>query len=188
MNNENKEDKVIEDIENRLGEEDSKKESEVLNPSSPIPFDPFSLSAEQLQSLKAMLAVTPESIKRKKENPRVRLRRINGNIVEDIKNAYLGMVDDPENHRKVEKHLIPVKFFGVDGYTDVLYSEFINSEQVPCEVVKTDIQTVEKKEGTVVSRETGKLVEMISTRREYTFHVKLPDGKVAQLAGKIANA
>jgi hypothetical protein len=169
------------------GEEQEVAKEEGINPESPLPFDLTRLSKEQLQSLKSMLAATPDAQIRKKKNPTVFLRRIDGKMVQDFKRALLALVDDPENRRQVERHVIPVKFFGEDKYVDVLYSLFINSERVQCEVKKSRNEVIEIVEGEVMSAETGRLVDMVKKEVKYWFIVKLPDGEEVEIEAKVAN-
>ena len=156
----------------------------------PLMFDISKLGPEQLQQLKAMLAATPERMSRKKQNPRVRIRRIDGNLVVDFQNAFLGLVDDPTMNRKLERHIIPVRFLGSETYENILYSKFINSEQVPCEVLSTRTHEDEVEEGVTISRETGTPVEMIRKTVQYWFTIKLPEGstpETVEIEGKVAN-
>lgn len=160
----------------------------VAEPSSPTAFDISKLSKEQIQQLKQMLNATPDSIQRKRENPKVKLRKIDNNIVIDFNNAYLGLVKDPANNREVEKHIIPVKFLGSEEYTPILYSKFINSERVDCEILGIKQKKNEIVEGETISRETGTLVDMIRVQIETTFEIKLPNGEVLEIPAKMANA
>lgn len=179
----------VSSISERLGEKESgAKEAGVVNPEQTVPFDITKLSREQMQTLKQMLNATPDAQTRKRENPRVRLRRIDDKFVADFKRAYLTLVKDPENHRDVERHVIPVKFMGSDEYTPILYSKFINSEQVACEVVDSRQKVEEFIEGETFSRETGTMVEMVRKEVINWFTVKLPNGETAEIEGKIANA
>lgn len=152
-----------------------------------VPFDITKLTQDQVQALKAMLAATPDSQRRKKENPRVTLRNIGGKIVVDFKNAFLALIEDVENNRQLYRHKIPVKFRGEDKFENVLYSEFINSERVVCEVVSSKQEVEEIVEGEVVSRQTGQLVEMVVKKVRSFFTIKLPDGDTLEIEGRIAN-
>ncbi len=163
-------------------------EQGVIREENAVPFDITKLSRDQIQQLKAMLNATPDASRRKKENPRVRLRRIDGQFVQDFKNAYLALVEDKENRREVERHVIPVLFIGAKDFTNVMYSRFINSEQVACEVVDFRQKIEEIPEGEVVSRETGTLVEMVRKEMRVWYTVKLPDGSTVEIEGKVANA
>lgn len=154
---------------------------------SPIPFDLSKMSREQIQTLKQMLASTPDTQTRKKQNPRIALRQIEGRIIEDFKNSYNGLVDDPANNRKVEKPLIPIKFYGDAQYYPVLYSTFINSDRVSCEVISSRNQTEEVIEGETISRETGMPVEMIRKDMRTWFTIKLPSGEQVEIEAKVAN-
>lgn len=167
------------------GEEVGKEEG--ARAESPIPFDITKMSREQIQSLKQMLASTPDTQTRKKQNPTTALRRIDGKFVEDFKRAYNGLVDDPENNRKVERHIIPIKFFGETEYKAIRYADFINSERVSCEITATRTHTDEIIEGETISRETGMPVEVIRKDIIAWYTVKLPDGSLVEIKGTVSN-
>lgn len=176
-------------ISDRLSKaEGADKESDVAMPETAVPFDITKLSREQIQTLKQMLAATPDTQQRKKSNPKIFLRRIEDKMVADYKRAYIALVNDPENNRKVERHVIPIKFFGEETYQDVLYSQFINSERVACEVIQTRQQVEEYIEGETISRETGLPVEMVRKEVKYWFTVKLPSGETVEVEARLANA
>jgi hypothetical protein len=181
---------VVKDISDKLSEapvEEQKKENapEAKNTQA---FDLATLTPEQLQSLKAMLNATPDTITREKGNPIVTLRRIDDKFVMDFKNAHIALVEDPENNRKVERHFIPVLFQGEEEYVNVLYQTFIDAERVPCEVVQTHTNTKRIVEGQTRSRETGSIVEVVRTEVNNSFTVKLPDGETVEIQSKLANA
>lgn len=182
---------VVGDIAERLG--GGGRAEDEIDPSAPkantpMPFDISSLSREQLQSLKAMLNATPEGQERAQKNPQITLRRIDGNYVVDFKNAVLGVVKDPETGRDVERHLIPVKFKGTEEYTNVLYSNFINSDRVACEVLSHKEEKKPIVEGEVFSREKGTIVDMVRTQIISWFTIKLPEGDTLEIEGRLANA
>ena len=77
---------------------------------------------------------------------------------------------------------------GDDKYVDVLYSKFINSNRVACEVISSRNKTEEYIEGETVSRETGQLVEMIRKEVKYWFTIKLPSGETTEIEARLANA
>ena len=154
----------------------------------PIPFDMGKLTAEQLQLLKSMLAVTPERVATKKANARTFIRTIGGKYVVSTKNSYLALVYDPTRLSEVETHKMPVKFAGEDKFTDVIYTEFMKAERVPCEILRIREEKGRRVEGEVVQRETGKIVEMEVTIVNYFFTVKLPDGTTTEVDGSAANA
>lgn len=166
----------------------AEKEDGVVREEAAIPFDITKLNRDQIQTLKAMLNATPDASTRKKQNPRIRLRRIDGQFVQDFKNAYLALVEDKENRREVERHVIPVQFIGSKEFTNVMYSRFINSEQVACEVIDYRQKVEEIPEGETISRQTGTLVEMVRKEMRVWYTVKLPDGSTVEIEGKVANA
>jgi hypothetical protein len=155
---------------------------------APAPFDITKLSAEQLQSLKAMLNATPDRAMAKAKNPVVLLRRIGGKIVVDFKNAYLALVFNAERRGDVEEHKIPVLFHGEKEYTDILYRDFMQADQVRTEIIGTRTEETPVVEGEVVSKETGRLTEMVVKVPSYFFTVKLPDMEPFELEAKVVNA
>ncbi len=164
--------------------------SKVAEPASPLPFDINSLSKEQLQSLKAMLEATPDSIKRAKSRPLIELRTYEGKIVVDFGKAYMGVVHDVAQNRDVERPLMLVKFLGETEYTPVQWKKFMDSERVACEVLSTRTDVREISEGETFSRESGRLVEMIRKETLVWFLVKLPEGspvETVEVEGKVAN-
>lgn len=181
---------VTETIGQRLSQQEAgeDKGEQVLNPENPLPLDLSKLTTEQLQTLKSMLAATPDRVQRKKKNPTVKLRVIDGKVVMDFKNAYKALVDDPENNRKVERTHIQVKLQGEEKYHSVLYRDFMQAKQVVCEIVSTRQDKDEIVEGETISRETGRPVEMIVTVVKDFFTIKLPDGSTVEIEGRLANA
>lgn len=183
-------DKVA-DISARLSENQQEQKTKDTNEPTAqesLAFDMTKLSPEQLQQLKAMLAVTPERLSTKKANARTFIRTIGGKYVAATKNAYLALVYDPTRLTEVETHKIPVKFVGEDKFIDMIYTEFMRAERVPCEIVSIRQEQERRVEGEVVQRETGKIVEMEVKIVNYFFTVKLPDGTTAEIDGTAANA
>ncbi len=179
---------VVQNISERLSQAESKPVNNQVNSHEPLQFDISKLSGDQLQALKQALNATPDSATRKKENPVVLLRVINGSVVKDFKNAYLGLVEDPENHRQVERHLIPVLLDGARDYVSMRYSEFMQSDRVKAEVISTRKEDDSVVEGTVMSNETGRPTEMLVRRTKDYFTVKLPDGRQMEIEARMANA
>lgn len=169
-------------------EQNTRADSEVMTAEEPFQFDLTKLRPEQLQQLKQMLAVTPDRIVRKKVRPTIKLPLVNDKPVIDYHKAYKGLVDDPENHRKVEKTLIQVLCYGETEFRTIRYSEFINADKVVCEVLSTRSDPEEYVEGQTISRETGQLVEMVVKIPRDWFTVKLPDGSSVEIESKLANA
>lgn len=154
----------------------------------PIAIDLSKLTTEQLQTLKAMLNTTPDRVSRKNVNPIASIRRMDGKYVVNFGNAYLALVKDAENRREVERHKIPIQFEGEQGFHDVMYKDFMESDRVKCEIVKTYAEQDNIVEGEVYSKERGAFVEMEVTRMHYTFDVKTPEGSIIRIEGKVANA
>lgn len=154
----------------------------------PIAFDIGNLTADQLSLLKSQLAVTPERVPTKKKNAITELRCINGKFVAATKNAYLTLVYDPTRMTEVETHKIPVRFAGETDYKDIIYTEFMKSERVACEIMSIRQEESIRIEGEVVQRETGRLVNQEVKTINYFFTVKLPDGTITEITGSAANA
>lgn len=180
------------DIESSITEDLEKRESiaDETQPQSETPapaFDIGSLSHEQLQALKAQLAATPDRADTKHQNPTVKMRRINGKLVMDFKNAFLGLVDDEVRQAKVERHIIPVLLEGEQEFKNMLYKDLMRAEQVVFEVLD-----MKKREVPIVEGETydpyGQLVERVRTDVTYVFELKTDDGRTIEVPGKIVNA
>lgn len=184
------------DISRRLSEAEGagaeQREPDAPEAEAAVPIDLSKLSREQLQTLKSLLAATPEASQRKKQKPRVTLRRMNNQIIIDFKNAYLGLVKDNELNRDVERQLIRVRFLGdpAEKYQTITFRDFINLERVPCEIVSTRTEEDPIVEGETVSRETGGPVEMVRKEVKHWFTIKLPEGSepaTIEIEGRIAN-
>lgn len=193
-------DSPVSSISERLSNQEAggqKDADKVIDPENPVPIDLSKLTTEQLQQLKSMLAATPDRITRKKKNPTIKLRVFGGKVVTDISRAFKGLIDDPENNRKVERTHIKVTLHGETEPRAILYREFMQLEQIVCEVVSNRQEKGEIVEGETISRETGRPVEMVVTTVQDFFTVKLPDsdvvaedlrGKTLEIEGKLANA
>lgn len=159
-------------------------------------FDLSKLTPEQLIGLKQALEAAPLRVA-KLGNPIVKLRRIEGNIVLDFGNAYQTLVHDDLANMNIEKVIIPVKFIGANGkidaaFTKVDYRDFMNAEQIKCEVISTRREVGGFSEGEVESNERpGVMVELrVNTMQDF-FTVKLPPGSPTpqvEIEARIANA
>lgn len=181
---------VVAGIADKLGEGGKEEATKsTVNPIETMPFDITKLTMEQRQAMKAMLDATPDSVSKKVENPKIRIRKFEGKYIVNFKRAYLGLVRDHDNNRDVERHMIPVLYKDEKEYTKVLYANFINSEQVECEVVKQLQEPKKFIEGQTFNRKTGRMVEVVRTELHQTFIIELPDneGKIT-IEGKMANA
>lgn len=173
----------------------------------PMPaFDISRLSVEQLQALKGALEGVPLTKARKKGNPIVKLRRMEGRFVVDFKNCFTAMRKDVNTEITSEVVIIPVRFMDEKGhgevevkegktvpkFTHVVWKDFMNADQVKCEVVSTRRVPGSLVEGEVESNERpGVMVEMEVRTIQDFFTVKLPEGSpvpTVEIEGKIANA
>lgn len=181
---------VVEDISKKLeGNSIEETKEDVIHPVQTMPFDITKMTMEQRQALKAMLESTPDSLNREAEKPKVKIRRHNGKYIVDFKRAYLGVIRDHELNRDVEKHMIPVLYKDEKDYVNILYSDFINSEQVVCEVKSQSSEEKKFIEGETFSRKTGRLVQVTRTELFQKFVIVLPDNEgELEIVGKMANA
>lgn len=164
-------------------------------PDAPIPkeavaFDITKLTAEQLQSLKSQLSVTPEHAAMKKGNATTDLRKIQGKYVIDYQNSHLALVYDPARLSEVEALVLPVRFQGDEPgkFTNVLWNDFMLSDRVKCEILSIREVKGSRVEGEIVQRETGRLVAMEVQFVNHFFTVKLPDETTVEIEGKASNA
>lgn len=167
------------------------RDEEAPKPAEALPIDFSKLTPEQLQLLKGMLNATPDRVRGKTPNPKVLLRKIKDRFIIDFKPSFMALHYDPVRLTDVETIKIPVKFLGDTEYTEVLYKEFMQADQVPVEVVQSRFMDSPRVEGEVVQRETGRVVEMEVNERKYFFTVKLPEGAPIpqiEIEAKIANA
>lgn len=169
-------------------------------------FDLSKLSPEQLMGLRDAMAALPQQRVKKRGNPIVKLRRIDGRIVVDFKNCFQRMVKDENTQITAEAVMIPVSFMDETGkpetetvegkvrtkWTNVLWKDFMNSDQMKCEVIGTRRVPGSIIEGEVESNERpGVIVEMEVRTIQDFFTVKLPEGSpvaTVEIEGKIANA
>lgn len=185
-----KDEDIIGSISQELGESTNEQEEEIVNEEPVNTFDFSKFSREQIQQLKAMLNATPDNaIRKKKGNAKMTLREVNGKIVVDFKDTFLALTDDLVNGRKVETLIIPVKFHKEEEYTNIPYKEFMKeNNRVVCEVLGTNRKINEEIEGETISAETGRLTDMVVTKVEDWFTVKLPNGETVELPVKLLNA
>ena len=172
---------------NALPQEERKRADEPRGVEA-LPFDIDKLTPEEMQRLKARLAVTPERLSTKKAPARTFLRTIGGRFVVATKPSYLALVYDATRLSEVETHKMPVKFHDSDKWTDIIYTDFMKADRVVCEIVSIREDRGTRTEGEVVQRETGKIVSLEVAVVEYFFTVKLPDGTTTEVAGSASNA
>lgn len=190
-----------------IGAELSKTEAAApVDPHAPVAhqppeFDISSLRPEQLQQLKAMLTSTPERAAVKQSNPVVTLRRFvtvsqegeeKSRIITGFRNAYNTWVKDEQLNANVEQVMIPVHFLDdAEGkYVNVNYKDFINSQQIRCEVIATRNKEGRIVEGEVLQRSTGRIIEREIKTLQTWFTVKLPEGttpSTVEIEAAIAN-
>jgi hypothetical protein len=164
-------------------------EGEPVAPKSILPPELFNLTKEQIQEFKRVLEITPDQPEiRKNKNIEIKLRQIDGKIVEDLKDGTFSIRVRDANDREVEREHIKIKFFGETEYRAYPYNEFMVSPRIALEVVKIDTQTQDIVVGETMSRVNGRLVEMTRTLVKTRFTVKLPTGELVEIDGKMANA
>lgn len=159
-------------------------------------FDLSKLTPEQLINLKAALDNAPLRTL-KKGNPIIKLRRYEGRMVLQTGRCINTLHKDELTQITSEVVLIPIRFLGEDGkpeakMVNVPYKDFMNAEQVKCEVLNKRSEPGRIVEGEVESNERpGVFVELEVTTVKDWFTVKLPaDCPVPQIEveGEIANA
>lgn len=163
-------------------------EGQAEAPKSSLPPELLNLTQDQIREFKRILEVTPDLPDSGKPKAQlIRLREIDGKIVVDFKErTHYKRVRD-ENDKEVERLFIGIRFFGTTEWADYPFKDFINSKQIWCEVLKTDTQTEDKIVGETVSRETGKLVNMVHKLVKTCYTLKLPSGETLEIDGRIAN-
>lgn len=186
---------VVQGVASRLAEkavDEVERPTDVPQPHQTTGFDFSQLSSEQLSMLKAMLSVAPEQVQQAKGNVRIEIRSVDTEdgtrYIVDFKNSRKAVGYDVETGHEFETNKIEVLLDGDTEYTDMFYTKFMELERVPVEVMSTRTETQIVNEGQVVQRETGKLVNKEVKINHYYYNVKLPNGKLVELAGKIANA
>lgn len=170
-----------EDIGARLSEQEA--EPTAVTPdapraSEPAPaFDITKLSTDQLQTLAEQLQYVPRR-QRARGNMIIKLRTMSGKIIIDIGTCYMKTVTDTKTNTTAEVPMLPVKFLGAatDDFEDVVWRDFMNADQIKCEVVKQTQEPDRIVEGEVVSKASGQLVEMEVKIIRHFFEVKLPEG------------
>lgn len=160
---------------------------------NPAPaFDLAKLSPDQLYQLKDMIDTLPARPQAAAGRPVVSLRIMDDKLVIDFKNAFNTWVKDEQANQNVEMVMIPVRFLGSDGFTNVRWKDFMEAHQVPCEVIKRDSVPGEVPDGSpYVSRWNGKTVVPTVKRLIETFTVRLPKGfepSQLTLEARIVNA
>lgn len=180
---------VIKDLEKRLtNEHQGQGQSEQgVDSTTPAPIDLSNLTQEQLQTLKAQLAVTPEAPVLHKKNPTVLIRKIEGKYVVWVGRAWLALVRDPELRADVERHMISFRLEGEQKDREMLYTAFRQAERVECEITASREDVTEKKEGLVRSKETGLLIERVARMVTYFFTIKTPEGRTFEVPGDVVN-
>lgn len=180
-------DSIVDDLANDIEKQETT-ETDAPKAEQPAPaIDISKLTIEQLQELQARLSATPSRADSRATGKIIKVRMYRGQPVVDIGNAYVGLMDDPENNRKVERHIIPFKVAGSDEQMHLPYRQFLQLEQAECEVLDTQSRTIPEKKG-VTYNEHDELVEMMVTKVEHFFDIRLPDGKEIKIEGKVANA
>lgn len=161
---------------------------EVIEKEAPA-FDLTKLTSEDLARLKQMLNATPDRLMKKKGNPIVTMRKLNGKFIVKFKKTFQTMVMDEELQKKVAVLMIPVLFYGDTEYTDIRWDNFHdNAERVKCEVINILSKTEEILDGTTISRDTGAEVEMYKTMVRSFMTVVLPETGTVEIEAGFVNA
>lgn len=184
---------ISEELSEKQGQEESQQQEENEQQATPqeqtsAPFDLSQLSQEQLQQLKEMMNQTPDRIKTKKENPKVRLPIVNGKRVINFSKAYLRGVYDPERGGTRERQHIDIQFEGEKEMTTVLYRDFMQSPREEAEIVSIETQNDGGVVGETWSKEKQAPVEMRIDGKKEFFNLKTQDGKELKLSARLVNA
>lgn len=162
-----------------------------INPKEAMPFDFSKLNKSDLIRLKQMLNATPDRASR---DSKVETYRIHSIEMEDgvkyiveFKNSRKSLIMDEIEQRKKEVLIIPVKFYGDDKFTDILWSDFMSSPYVVCELVSKRSEPQIKEEGEVVSKETGMLVSRDTISKIYYYTLRLPNDAEVELHQDFVN-
>jgi hypothetical protein len=169
-------------------QEEIKKVSNEPIPETPLPFDMAKLTGEQLKQLKSMLAVTPEQSVPQDAGHKTKIRTMGGRCVIAIKNAFLSVIYDPAMGQEKNAEKMPVKFLGDEDYTEVLWKDFMESPRVECEIVSTREEKSVRKEGKIIQRETGRLIDMEVKMVTRFITIKLPSGQIVEIENSASNA
>lgn len=185
---------AVASVSERLGAasaEEAKVETNLPVAKTPQMIDLHNMTAEQASQLKSILSVTPDQVQAKRGNSIVEIRRTMVNeeylYVVDFQKARMALANDSETGKEFETHKIKVLYYGQSEYTDLMYTDFMDFERVRVEVLSERQEKDVRKEGQVVSRETGRLVEKEVTIMEYFYTVKLPTGTSVEIKGNIIN-
>lgn len=183
--------KVISNISERLSNSqvnpEAKVETPVAEPKQTIPFDINSLSTEQVQALKQILASTPESAKKKKAKPTTKLRKYKDSYVVAITKSYMRLRKNTLEGRDEIAHYLGVKCVGEKDFTEMNYSDFMGLERAVCEITSVRYEDKSYVEGEVTHRDSGKLVERLVTVTLAFYTVKLPNGELTEIEGSMSN-
>ena len=186
---------VVADISERLSHETEKeveKDETLPQANEPMLVDLANLSPDQLQSLKAMLNVTPDRAQQKQGNIRVTIRKVvkdeKDRYIVDFKQARTAIDFEPETGKEFESHKIAVLLDGDTEYTDMMYTDFMELERVQVEVLSQRQDVNMRVEGEVRQAETGKLVQKEVREVTYFYTLALPNGNQVEVEGKLVNA
>ena len=69
----------------------------------------------------------------------------------------------------------------------MIYSEFIQSPRIFCDVLSVKEDPKKEVVGEVFSRERGVMVNMVNTWVDVTYTIKLPNGKSLDIEKKMVN-
>jgi hypothetical protein len=186
---------VVSNISERLSQQTEKeveKDETLPQANEPMLVDLANLSNEQLQSLKAMLNVTPDRAQQKKGNIRVTVRKVvkdeKDRYIVDFKQARTAIDFEPETGREFESHKIAVKLNGDSEYQDMMYNDFMDLPRVQVEVLSQREVVNMREEGEVTQAETGRLVMKETREVTYFYTLALPNGEQVEVEGKLVNA
>lgn len=185
-------DAVLDKVSERLGQAtqttQNTESTPVAEPQQTMPFDLSKLTTEQIQQLQQMLAVTPQSVKKRVIKPITQIREINGKYVIDATKSFMRLKRNSIENRDELTHFIGVKFYGDAEFTEMGYSQLIEAPRVKCEIISTRYEDGSYIEGEpVVHRETGHLTEREVKITIPFYTIKLPTGDTVEIKGSMSN-
>lgn len=185
------ESKVVSNIAEKLSKSTQVAEhnnAQVVEPSDSVPFDISKLSIEQIQQLKHILEVTPNSVKKVVRKPTTKIRTLDGKYLVEAKRSFMRLRKNTIEGRDELAHYILVRFHGEANFVEKDYREVMQADRIVCEIVSTRYEDASYIEGEpVVHRETGKLTEREVKVTVPYYTIKLPNGETVELKGEMSN-
>ena len=190
--NELTEEEMESEISKDLEEAGKTTESEQPTSVTPNPaVDINSLTPEQLRELKQRMDILPEEPEKPKTSTvQIRQRSEDGKYLVEIGKSRVAYLPNESGDRKVETHIIQVRFEGEKKLKDMNYREFMHLDQVVC-VVKDKVERKEivpQVSKTSTDKKTGRVISLNTTKVQATYTIETPEGRTLQVESNIVNA